>query len=181
MRADLQPHSSPQQATRAIKRAVPELLVVTDVCLCEYTDHGHCGLLNEERPQLPRGYVLNDETLDVLGSVAVSHAEAGADIVAPSGMMDGMVAAIRARLLAAFDPFFESGEGDVARPPELVRQPGDQRRLGTDDGELDALALDEVRHFDHVVGRPGIADPDVALEAEVAALRHQLAKSKAQP
>jgi porphobilinogen synthase len=94
-----------QAAIRAIKAAVPELLVVTDVCMCEYTDHGHCGILNQGRPlphpHLPEGYVLNDPTLEVLGRVAVSHAEAGADIVAPSGMMDGMVAAIRSALDAA--------------------------------------------------------------------------------
>ncbi len=98
-----------QQATRAIKRAVPEMVVVTDVCLCEYTDHGHCGILNTGNghrpyPHLPEGYVLNDETLDVLARVAVSHAEAGADMVAPSGMIDGMVGAIRAGLdRAGFD------------------------------------------------------------------------------
>jgi porphobilinogen synthase len=95
-----------QQAVHVIKDAVPEMIVITDVCLCEYTDHGHCGVLNAgngSRPHayLPEGYVLNDETLDVLAKVAVSHAEAGADIVAPSGMMDGMVAAIRAGLDAA--------------------------------------------------------------------------------
>lgn len=94
-----------QQAIRAIKTAVPHLILVTDVCLCEYTDHGHCGLLhsggNGEHPHLPEGYVLNDETLGVLADTAVSHAQAGADIVAPSGMMDGMVAAIRAGLDAA--------------------------------------------------------------------------------
>jgi len=88
-----------QQAIRVIKTAVPEMIVVTDVCLCEYTDHGHCGILNHgDQPHLPEGYVLNDETLDVLAQVAVSHAEAGADIVAPSGMIDGMVGAIRAGL-----------------------------------------------------------------------------------
>ncbi len=91
-----------QQAVRAIKQAVPELIVVTDVCLCEYTDHGHCGLLNvgdpRPHPHLPEGYVLNDPTLGIIGKVAVSHAEAGADIVAPSGMMDGMVQAIRRAL-----------------------------------------------------------------------------------
>ncbi len=88
-----------QQATRAIKAAVPEMIVITDVCLCEYTDHGHCGILNHsDHPHLPEGYVLNDETLAVLAKVAVSHAEAGADIVAPSGMIDGMVAAIRSGL-----------------------------------------------------------------------------------
>jgi porphobilinogen synthase len=92
-----------QQAVRAIKEAVPELVVITDVCLCEYTDHGHCGVLNGgalDGPHLhlPEGYVLNDETLEILGRVAVSHARAGADIVAPSGMLDGMVAAIRQAL-----------------------------------------------------------------------------------
>ena len=90
-----------QQAITAIKANTPELLVVTDVCLCEYTDHGHCGLLNqgdEAQTTLPPGYVLNDETLTILGQVAVSHAQAGADIVAPSGMIDGMVTAIRTAL-----------------------------------------------------------------------------------
>jgi porphobilinogen synthase len=87
-----------QQVIAAIKSAIPEMIVVTDVCLCEYTDHGHCGILNSGeyyRPELPEGYVLNDPTLEILGKVAVSHAEAGADVVAPSGMLDGMVAAIR--------------------------------------------------------------------------------------
>ena len=87
-----------QQAIRAIKKEIPEMVVVTDVCLCEYTDHGHCGILNTGehfQASLPEGFVLNDPTLDVLGKVAVSHAECGADIVAPSGMMDGMVMAIR--------------------------------------------------------------------------------------
>ena len=87
-----------QQAIRAIKTEIPEMVVVTDVCLCEYTDHGHCGILNtgeHYHEHLPEGYVLNDETLDVLAKVAVSHASSGADMVAPSGMMDGMVSAIR--------------------------------------------------------------------------------------
>ena len=81
-----------QQAVRALNEASPALVVATDVCLCEYTDHGHCGLLDGE------GYVLNDETLEVLGRIAVSHGEAGADVVAPSGMIDGMVGAIRGAL-----------------------------------------------------------------------------------
>ena len=94
-----------QQATRVIKQAVPEMVVITDVCLCEYTDHGHCGLLNVgsplPNPNLPEGYVLNDDTLKILAKVALSHAQAGADIVAPSGMMDGMVSAIRTALDAS--------------------------------------------------------------------------------
>ncbi len=95
-----------QQAVRAIKKAVPELVVVTDVCMCEYTDHGHCGILNtggsgRAHPTAPEGFLLNDETLDVLDRVALSHAEAGADVVAPSGMIDGMVGSIRDALDAA--------------------------------------------------------------------------------
>ncbi|MBI1722412.1 MAG: porphobilinogen synthase [Gemmatimonadetes bacterium] len=83
-----------QRAIGLIKKAAPELVVITDVCLCEYTDHGHCGIIRE-------GVVDNDSTLDLLGKVAVSHVAAGADVVAPSGMMDGMVGAIRAALDAA--------------------------------------------------------------------------------
>ena len=78
----------------AIKRIAPELLVITDVCFCEYTDHGHCGVLNEQTGRMD---VDNDATLELFARQAVSHAQAGADIVAPSGMMDGMVRAIRAR------------------------------------------------------------------------------------
>ena len=80
-----------QEAVRAIKQAVPQLLVITDVCLCEYTDHGHCGVLRGEE-------VDNDKTLELLARTALSHVEAGADMVAPSAMMDGQVAAIRQAL-----------------------------------------------------------------------------------
>jgi porphobilinogen synthase len=80
-----------QQAVRAIKRECPRLVVITDVCLCEYTDHGHCGVLRED-------IVDNDATLELLAKAAVSHARAGADIVAPSDMMDGRVEAIRKAL-----------------------------------------------------------------------------------
>jgi len=83
-----------QRAVAAAKRAAPDLCVITDVCLCEYTDHGHCGLLDGEE-------VANDPSLDRLAATALSHARAGADIVAPSDMMDGRVAAIRASLDAA--------------------------------------------------------------------------------
>lgn len=80
-----------QQAVRAIKDKLPDLIVITDVCLCEYTDHGHCGVVKE-------GKVLNDPTIDLLAKEALSHAKAGADIVAPSDMMDGRVRAIRSVL-----------------------------------------------------------------------------------
>ena len=123
-----------QQAIRAIKKELPELVVVTDVCLCEYTDHGHCGILNtgaHYHPGLPEGYVLNDETLDVLARVALSHADCGADIVAPSGMIDGMVAAIRTALDANDFPTCRSClmrsnmprhfMGHSAKPPTALR------------------------------------------------------------
>ncbi|RME77161.1 MAG: porphobilinogen synthase [Chloroflexi bacterium] len=80
-----------QQAIRAIRQAVPEMVIITDVCMCEYTDHGHCGIVHE-------GRILNDPSIEILGKVAVSHARAGADIPAPSAMMDGQVAAIRRAL-----------------------------------------------------------------------------------
>jgi len=95
------PQGIVQQTVRALKERFPDLLVITDICLCEYTDHSHCGIINTGEhfhPQLPEGYVLNDETLEVLQKVAVSHAKSGADMVAPSGMIDGMVAAIRSAL-----------------------------------------------------------------------------------
>ncbi len=90
-----------QQAVRAIKRELPELLVITDVCLCEYTDHGHCGVPDGE------GRIDNDASLQLLARTAVSHARAGADIVAPSDMMDGRVGAIRSAL---------DGEGFLETP-----------------------------------------------------------------
>jgi porphobilinogen synthase len=83
-----------QQAIRAVRKSVPELIVIADTCLCEYTSHGHCGVVRE-------GEVLNDESLELLAQTAVSQAVAGADIVAPSAMMDGQVAAIREALDAA--------------------------------------------------------------------------------
>ena len=85
------PRGPVQNAVRELKRALPGLVVITDVCMCEYTDHGHCGVLEG-------GDVANDETLELLARTAVSHAEAGADVVAPSDMMDGRVGAIRAAL-----------------------------------------------------------------------------------
>ena len=141
-----------QQAIRAIKQRVPDMTVVTDVCLCEYTDHGHCGLLNSNggggrvHPHLPADYVLNDESLAILGRVAVSHAEAGADIVAPSGMLDGMVYAIRDSLDTAdfahlpimsyavkyassyYGPFRDRGGGraQIRRPPDAPDGPGER-------------------------------------------------------
>ena len=86
-----EPNGVIQEAVAAIKSATPDLVVITDVCLCEYTDHGHCGVLTDEG-------VDNDATLDLLAKTAVSHADAGADVVAPSAMMDGQIAALRRAL-----------------------------------------------------------------------------------
>ena len=85
------PEGIVQEAIRAIKRSTPEMMVITDVCMCEYTDHGHCGIIEN-------GLVDNDQTLELLARTAVSHAQAGADLVAPSAMMDGQVWAIRQAL-----------------------------------------------------------------------------------
>jgi porphobilinogen synthase len=85
-------HGPVQQAVRALKRELPQLVVITDVCMCEYTDHGHCGVLTDA------GHVDNDPTLELLAREALSHAAAGADVVAPSDMMDGRVSAIRRAL-----------------------------------------------------------------------------------
>jgi porphobilinogen synthase len=100
------PNGIVPSAIRAIKDAVPDMVVVSDMCLCEYTDHGHCGIINNPEGEhfhsaLPQGYLLNDPTLDLLARSSIAHAEAGADMIAPSGMIDGMVGAIRAGLDAA--------------------------------------------------------------------------------
>ncbi len=89
-----------QRAVRALKKAVPELVVITDVCLCEYTSHGHCGIVRD-------GEIVNDKTVELIGRAALSHAQAGADIVAPSDMMDGRVGFLR-------DALDENGFADTA-------------------------------------------------------------------
>lgn len=91
------------KAIRAIKEKLPDLIIISDLCFCEYTDHGHCGIINTPgcgsyNPYLPDGYLLNEASLEVLGQATIVHAQAGADIIAPSGMLDGMVGAIRAAL-----------------------------------------------------------------------------------
>ena len=171
-----------QQAIRAIKQNIPEMVVVTDVCLCEYTDHGHCGILNVQdgakpRPSknLPEGYVLNDQTLDILGKVAVSHAECGADIVAPSGMMDGMVAAIRAALdesgfentsilsyavkyaSSFYGPFREAAEG----APKFGDRKSHQMDPANVREALREAALDVDEGADMLMVKPALAYLDV--------------------
>ena len=164
-----------QRAIRAIKAALPDLLVVTDVCLCEYTDHGHCGVLNRDNPVLPAGYVLNDETLGVLARVSVSHARAGADVVAPSGMIDGMVAGIREGLdghgyghvpimsyavkyaSAFYGPFRDAAQGAPTFGDRRTHQmdPGNVREA------LGEAALDVEEGADFLMVKPALAYLDV--------------------
>ncbi len=169
-----------QQAIRAIKQAVPELVVITDVCLCEYTEHGHCGLLNlpdspHYQPHLPEGSVLNDPTLDVLGKAAVSHAEAGADIVAPSGMMDGMVQAIRIALDTAsfghipilsyavkyasafYGPFREAAEG----APKFGDRSSHQMDPANSREALREAAIDVAEGADMLMVKPALPYLDI--------------------
>jgi porphobilinogen synthase len=136
-----------QQAIRALKRELPDLVVITDVCLCEYTDHGHCGVIRD-------GDVDNDATLELLARESVSHARAGADIIAPSDMMDGRVRAIRAALDAGgfantailsyaakfAGPFY----GPFREAAESTPQFGDRRSYQMDAANSDE-ALREVR------------------------------------
>jgi porphobilinogen synthase len=158
-----------QQAIAALKTANGELVVMTDVCLCEYTDHGHCGLLDTD------GYVLNDETLKVLGRIAVSHGEAGADVVAPSGMIDGMVGAIRGALdgeglqrvailsyavkyaSAFYGPFREAAEGAPAFGDRRSHQmdPANAREA------LREVALDVEEGADALMVKPALSYLDV--------------------
>jgi len=167
-----------QQAIRAIKKEIPEMVVVTDVCLCEYTDHGHCGILNTGEHfhiGLPEGYVLNDPTLDVLAKVAISHAECGADIVAPSGMMDGMVASIRDGLDGAryenlpimsyavkyassfYGPFRDAAEG----APKFGDRKSHQMDPANVREALREAALDVEEGADMLMVKPALAYLDV--------------------
>lgn len=182
-----------QQAVRAIKQEIPQLVVVTDVCLCEYTDHGHCGILNtgeHYQPELPEGYVLNDATLEILGRVAVSHAQSGADIVAPSGMMDGMVAAIRTTLdsngyenlpilsysvkyaSSLYGPFREAAQGAPKFGDRKSHQmdPGNVREalreVGTDiDEGADMLMVKPALHYLDIIHRVRESFPELPLVA----------------
>ncbi len=157
-----------QQAVRAIKDNVPDLLVVTDVCLCEYTDHGHCGLIKN-------GAIDNDSTLELLAQEALSHAQAGADIVAPSDMMDGRVGAIRRVLdskgfdqvvIMAYAAKYASGfYGPFREAAESTPQFGDRRSYQMDpantDEALREVELDIQEGADIVMVKPALAYLDV--------------------
>ena len=140
-------HGPVQEAVRALKREAPELVVITDVCMCEYTDHGHCGVLRD-------GHVVNDETLPLLAREALSHARAGADVVAPSDMMDGRVAAIRSALdgegftetpiLSYAAKYASSFYGPFREAAESAPQSGDRKGYQMDPANVEE-ALREVR------------------------------------
>jgi porphobilinogen synthase len=163
------PKGAVQQAIRAIRRAFPELVVMSDVCLCAYTAHGHCGVLNAQ------GGVDNDATLKLLAQVAVSHAAAGAQIVAPSAMMDGQVMAIRAALDAAefsdvglmsYSTKFASAlYGPFRDAEQSAPQSGDRRGYQGDAADLRAAlresALDEAEGADILMVKPALFYLDV--------------------
>jgi porphobilinogen synthase len=156
------------QALRAIREAAPGLLLLTDVCLCEYTDHGHCGLIRD-------GDVDNDPTLDLLAAEAVAHARAGADLVAPSDMMDGRVGAIRRALdaggfahvpIMSYAAKFASGfYGPFREAAESTPQFGDRRSYQMDpangDEALREVALDVDEGADVVMVKPALPCLDV--------------------
>ncbi len=157
-----------QKAVREIKRAVPDLIVITDVCLCQYTSHGHCGIIDDD-------YVSNDKTLELIARTALSHAEAGADIVAPSDMMDGRVAAIRAALddsgfhntviMAYAAKYASAFYGPFRDAAESAPQFGDRRSYQMDPANareaLREVELDIAEGADIVMVKPALAYLDV--------------------
>jgi porphobilinogen synthase len=157
-----------QMAVRALKEAHPDLIVITDVCLCEYTSHGHCGIVRD-------GEIDNDITLEVLAKTAISHAEAGADVVAPSDMMDGRIGTIRHQLdeeghasvpiiaysakyaSALYGPFRDAAEST----PEFGDRRGYQMNPANTDEALREVALDLEEGADMVMVKPAVPYLDV--------------------
>ena len=163
-------------AVRALKKALPELLVITDVCLCEYTSHGHCGVVARRGTSRRSAIVIdNDATLPLLAKAAVAHADAGADIIAPSDMMDGRVAAIRAALdraghtdtpimsyaakfaSAFYGPFREAAES----PPQFGDRKSYQMDFANANEALREVALDIAEGADIVMVKPGLSYLDL--------------------
>jgi porphobilinogen synthase len=161
-----------QQTIRALKKSFPDLLVITDVCLCEYMSHGHCGIVEHQNG---RANILNDPTLELLARTAVSHAEAGADLIAPSDMMDGRVLAIREALdKAKFDhtpimsyaaKFASAFYGPFREAAESTPQFGDRRSYQMDarngNETLREVALDIAEGADIVMVKPALAYLDI--------------------
>ncbi|HCJ66898.1 MAG TPA: porphobilinogen synthase [Elusimicrobia bacterium] len=167
-----------QQAVKAVKDKVPELVVITDLCLCEYMSHGHCGVVRKipnPKSQIPNYIINNDATLEILARTAVSQAEAGADIIAPSGMMDGQVKAIRqgldennftdipimaysAKYASAFyGPFREAAES----PPQFGDRRAYQMDIANWEEALREIALDLEEGADIIMIKPALAYLDI--------------------
>ncbi len=169
-----EPNGIVQEAIRVIKQAAPEVIVVTDVCLCEYTDHGHCGILSDG------GSVDNDATLEVLANAAVSQAEAGADVIAPSAMMDGQVHAIRSALdaggfggapIMAYSAKYSSGfYGPFRVAAESAPRFGDRASYQMDPPNareaMREIAQDIEEGADVVMVKPALAYLDVIARAK---------------
>lgn len=162
-----------QRAVREIRQNFPELIVITDVCLCEYTSHGHCGVVED-------GYVNNDKTLDLLAQEAVTHARAGADMIAPSDMMDGRVAAIRAALdsngfentpIMSYSAKYSSAfYGPFREAAESAPQFGDRKSYQMDprnsDEAMREIALDIQEGADIIMVKPALSYLDVIRRAK---------------
>lgn len=162
------PDGPVQQAVRAIKARFPEILVITDVCLCEYTSHGHCGVVDGQR-------ILNDPSLEFVARTALSHAEAGADVVAPSDMMDGRVRAIREKLdahgftetpiLAYAAKYASAFYGPFREAAGSAPAFGDRRTYQMDPGNareaMREISLDLEEGADMVMVKPALAYLDV--------------------
>ena len=167
------PFGPVQEAIRAIRRAVPEMTLIADVCLCEYTDHGHCGVIGEN------GEVRNDPTLELLARQSVSLAEAGADVIAPSDMMDGRVAAIRSALdakgleattILSYAAKYASGfYGPFREAAESAPKFGDRRTYQMDPANrreaMREMRLDVEEGADMLMVKPALSYLDVIREA----------------
>jgi len=161
-----------QQAVRRVKSEVPDILVITDVCLCEYTSHGHCGIIEKEE-------VLNDATLEVLAETALSQAKAGADMVAPSAMMDGQIAAIREVLdenalddipiMAYSAKYASSFYGPFREAAESAPQFGDRKAYQMDPANSDEaireISLDVNEGADIIMVKPALPYLDIICRA----------------
>lgn len=164
-----------QRAIRAIKKEVPEMVVMTDVCLCDYTDHGHCGVVKGNE-------ILNDPSLELLARIALSHAEAGADVVAPSDMMDGRVAAIRQKLdekgftsvaIMSYSAKYASAMyGPFRDAAQSAPRFGDRRSYQMDAANareaLREMALDIEEGADIIMVKPALAYLDIIRRAREA-------------
>ena len=163
------PHGAVQEAVKEIHRVDPDMIVITDVCMCEYTSHGHCGKLDD------KGYVMNDPTLEMLAQEAISHAQAGADIIAPSDMMDGRVGALRDALdnagfenvpIMAYSAKFASAYyGPFREAAESTPSFGDRKSYQMDSANaLEALReveLDIQESADFVMVKPALSYLDI--------------------